>query len=321
MSVPPATSLHIRIAAVVPTHNRARLAARAIESVLAQSFPPAEVIVVDDGSTDDTADIVASFGNAVRYVRQDNAGGASARNRGVREAHEEWVAFLDSDDVWTPTHLERIAAAIRATEGAAALYFDDMTLPDVSDKTWWGIGGFAIGAEHVMVPDGADWVLREYQPMMLQSSVCKRALFLDEGGLWAELRNAHDTHFFLKLGIGRPLCAVQGVGSRQTEDAPPASRLTSNGMEGRRFINKTLAFRDILRNKPGLTSAQRRCLLSRLATSYWTLGRFSWENKNIDRFLAYSLRAFLSSPATTLRLAFAASQRLRSATDASSLPN
>ena len=321
MSAPPATFPEIRISAVVPTHNRARLAARAIASVLAQSSPPTEIIVVDDGSTDGTADIVASFGNAVRYVHQQNAGGASARNHGVREAHEEWVAFLDSDDVWTPTHLERIAAAIRATQGAAALYFDDMTLPDVSDKTWWGIGDFDIGPDHVMVPDGADWVLREYQPMMLQTSVCKRAVFLDEGGLWVELRNAHDTHFFLKIGIGRPLCAVQGVGSRQTEDAPPASRLTSNGMEGRRFMNKTLAFHDILRNKPGLTATQRRCLRSRLAASYWTLGRFSWERKRFDRFLTCTLRAFLSSPATALKLAFGATRRLRSTTAVHSLPN
>ncbi len=284
----------IMFSAVIPTHNRARLVARAIQSALDQSFRPAEIIVVDDGSTDATEDSVRQFGNTVRYVRQENSGGASARNRGVRESTQEWVAFLDSDDVWTTTHLERIAQAIDATNGGAIVYFDDMAVPDKAEPTWWGVGGFQISQEHVIVPDGADWVLREFQPMMLQSSVCRRSVILEEGGLWEKLRNAHDTHFFLKLGIGRPMCAVGGIGCRQTADAPGILRLTSATLQKRRFLNRTLAFRDILARKSQLTTSQRSCLRQRIASSFWTLGRIAWEEKKPLQCFAFVLRAVMT---------------------------
>ena len=284
----------LEISAIIPTYNRADLVARAIDSVLCQSFPPTEIIVVDDGSTDDTERVIRQFGDAVRCIRQENQGGASARNRGVQEARSAWVAFLDSDDVWTDTHLKRIAQAIRDTGGAAVLYFDDMLLPDAPDATWWTMGGFSIPADHLMVPDGADWVLREFQPMMLQTSVCSRSTFLEEGGLSEKLRNAHDTHFFLKLGIGRPVCAVGGIGCRQTADAPGSSRLTSSSLQKRRFQNRTIAFRDILRRKSQLAPSQRSCLRQRVASSFWTLGRMAWEEKHPLRCFAYLLRSVMT---------------------------
>jgi hypothetical protein len=296
------SSQSIAISAVIPSYNRAHLVARAITSVLNQSLLPAEIIIVDDGSTDDTEQAVRRFGDRVRYIRQENGGGARARNRGVQEAAYGWVAFLDSDDVWTRTHLESIALAIGSTKGAAAFYFDDMVLPDSPEITWWELGGFFLQADHILVPDASEWVLREYQPMMLQTTVCNREIFQEEGGLWEVLRNAHDTHFFLKIGIGRPACAVRGRGCVQTADAPGATRLTSGTMEAHRFINKTQAFRDILRTKPELTAAQRQLLNSRLATSYWTLGRFAWEDRRHRAFLANVMHAAATDLRTTARL-------------------
>ncbi|MDG2113213.1 MAG: glycosyltransferase family A protein, partial [Actinomycetota bacterium] len=107
--------------AIIPSYNRGHLLERAAASIWSQTLAPKELIIVDDGSTDDTAKIVTELAGNNRYVHQDNAGGASARNRGVAEASTEWVAFLDSDDVWLPNHLELIAAAIEATDGAADL--------------------------------------------------------------------------------------------------------------------------------------------------------------------------------------------------------
>jgi glycosyltransferase involved in cell wall biosynthesis len=296
------TSPSVRFSAVIPSYNRSALVSRAIASALSQSYPPAEIVVVDDGSTDDTEQIVHGFGGNVRYVWQENGGGARARNRGVREATGEWVAFLDSDDVWAPAHLEGLARAIAATQGNAAVYFDDMALPDSVDRTWWGVGGFQISGEHVLVPDGTEWVLRECQPMMLQSCACRRETFWEEGGLWEELRNAHDTHFFLKIGIGRPLCAVSGIGSILTSDAPSALRLTSTGLNERRHLNKILAFRDILRRKPQLTTSQRKCLCIRMAHAYWTLGRFAWRRREFGRFLMHAGSAIGTDPGTSMRL-------------------
>ena len=95
------------VTVVIPTYNRAALLPRALRSVLAQTHQDFEVLVVDDGSTDDTASVVADTGDArVRYVRQpENAGVAAARNRGLRESRGTFIAFLDSDDEWRPEKL------------------------------------------------------------------------------------------------------------------------------------------------------------------------------------------------------------------------
>jgi glycosyltransferase involved in cell wall biosynthesis len=93
----------LKLSIVIPTFNRAHLIRRSIESVLSQMEVGDELIVVDDGSTDDTESVVASIaGDRVRYVRQQNAGAGSARNRGVREATGDLIAFQDSDDEWLP---------------------------------------------------------------------------------------------------------------------------------------------------------------------------------------------------------------------------
>lgn len=104
----------MRVSVVIPTYNSGPLVAEAVASALAQTRPAHEVIVIDDGSTDDTADRLAAFGRAVRYVRQKNGGVAAARNAGVRLASGEVIGFLDADDVWHPRKLGLQLAALSA---------------------------------------------------------------------------------------------------------------------------------------------------------------------------------------------------------------
>jgi glycosyltransferase involved in cell wall biosynthesis len=103
-----------RVSCIVPVFNGERFLAEALESILRQTRPPDEIIVVDDGSGDDSRGIARGFGNAVRYVRQDNAGPAAARNAGVALAGGDFLAFLDADDVWLPAKLERQLARFAA---------------------------------------------------------------------------------------------------------------------------------------------------------------------------------------------------------------
>lgn len=99
------------ISVVVPAYNQAHYLAEALQSVLEQRYTNFEIIVVDDGSTDDTAQVAASFSDPrVRYVFQENAGLSAARNCGLHMAKGEWISFLDSDDRFLPTKLERLAA-------------------------------------------------------------------------------------------------------------------------------------------------------------------------------------------------------------------
>jgi len=111
-----------RTSVVIPTYNRAAYLSEAIESALAQSRPPLEVIVVDDGSTDQTAETVRRFGDRIRYLRQANAGVAAARNTGIAAARGELVALLDSDDAWDACHLEATEAVLRASPDVALVF-------------------------------------------------------------------------------------------------------------------------------------------------------------------------------------------------------
>lgn len=106
-----------RFSVVIPVYNGQGFVARAIESVLAQTWPAHEVIVVDDGSTDGTATVVARFGDRVRYCRQNNAGVSAARNRGAAMASGDWLAFLDADDWYYPDRLRLHAEWIARAPG------------------------------------------------------------------------------------------------------------------------------------------------------------------------------------------------------------
>lgn len=88
------------ISVIIPVFNRRDWIARAIDSVLSQDYAPVEIIVVDDGSTDGTREVLLSYGGRVRLITQSNRGVSAARNRGVAEARGGWIAFLDSDDYW-----------------------------------------------------------------------------------------------------------------------------------------------------------------------------------------------------------------------------
>jgi len=101
------------ISVVIPAYNAERYLREAFESVQTQNHPSLEILIIDDGSKDKTADVAGSLGPAVRYVFQENAGAAAARNRGVEMAAGDFIAFLDADDLWVEGKLARQMEAFR----------------------------------------------------------------------------------------------------------------------------------------------------------------------------------------------------------------
>ncbi len=96
----------VTISVVIPAYNCQEYVARAIDSVLNQTCPVGEIVIVDDGSTDNTAQVVKGYGDRVCYMYQENAGVSAARNAGIKAAKGDWIAFLDADDEWLPDKIE-----------------------------------------------------------------------------------------------------------------------------------------------------------------------------------------------------------------------
>jgi glycosyltransferase involved in cell wall biosynthesis len=291
-----------RIASVIPAFNREATIGRAIESALAQTRPPFEVIVVDDGSRDGTRAVVEAFGSRVRCLSQPNAGGAAARNAGARAATAEWVAFLDSDDYWTPGHLEAVSRAITATESKADFYFADLRRTESEGgHRQWEQARFATDGLHAFTPDATTWVLRPRIPMMLQGSVFHRERFLDKGALWAELRRRHDTHGFLVHGIGSPACAVNHVGCVMTADDATGTRLTAQmDSQSRSFWKYSVElWCDIRRRFPHLDPLRAQLLRHRLLVAHLRLARHDLRHAH-PRGLLHLAQAFRSGPALFL---------------------
>ncbi len=110
------------VSVVIPTYNAARYVEAAVASVLGQTFKDVEVLVVDDGSTDETEAVLSRYRSAVRYLRQENGGVSAARNRGIQESTGRYVAFLDADDTWFPEKLDRQVAALGSSGRHRACY-------------------------------------------------------------------------------------------------------------------------------------------------------------------------------------------------------
>jgi len=110
------------VCCVIPAHNAAAYVGQAVQSALEQTYAVDQVIVVDDGSTDDTAEVLAEFGDRVRVIRQEQGGVAAARNAGAAAATTQWIALLDADDWWLPHKTERMVGAIEQDSGVAMVY-------------------------------------------------------------------------------------------------------------------------------------------------------------------------------------------------------
>ncbi|MBN1563671.1 MAG: glycosyltransferase [Anaerolineae bacterium] len=122
------------VSVIIPTYNRAELVQRAINSVLDQTHLPDEIIVVDDGSTDHTPDVLAGYGAALRVIQQPNAGRAGARNTGLLAAQGDLVAFLDSDDYLLPESVACRMAAFARDPALGAVYTDVWLIDSAGER-------------------------------------------------------------------------------------------------------------------------------------------------------------------------------------------
>jgi len=195
------------VSVVIPTYNRASMVGDAIESALAQTHPIREVIVVDDGSTDDTERVVRAFGAPVRYLRQENRGVGAARNAAMASARGGALAFLDSDDLWYPFKVEAQVAVLEALPEVGLVHSEfDILKDDGTTRSQGGRSWFAVptdpatfytstAAFRELYPDGGtrtpDFTVRWgsiYRTLLDEALVLTSTVMVRRGILDAEAR-------------------------------------------------------------------------------------------------------------------------------------
>lgn len=187
------------VSVVVPTRDRRALTAEAVASVLQQTWSDLELVVVDDGSADGTPDhLEAGFPDPrLRVLRQENRGVSAARNRGVQETSGEWVAFLDSDDLWLPEKLERQLAAVGQEPGWDACH---------TEEVWIRHGRWANPRKAHAKHGG--WIFSQCLPLCIispSSILLRRAVFEALGGFDESLPACEDYDLWLRLCAARPI--------------------------------------------------------------------------------------------------------------------
>lgn len=273
------SSADIYVSVIIPTFNRELLLKRAIESVLNQTVKADQIIIVDDGSTDGTPEMCAQFSGAIEYVRQTNSGVAEARNRGINLARYAWIAFLDSDDHWTPTHIERMKAVIAETGGRANFYFSDVVMVNGTEATsLWSQIGFKFDSRCLLSPDATDWMLRCRVPASIQSSVFNANILKASSGFNRRVEPMEDTELFCRLGIGGAVCAVNTIGCFYSAD-DSEKRLTSIvNVRTEYYWECTCRLWLLVQSTfPNLNPSHRRIIRQNLANAYWRLARNRWD--------------------------------------------
>jgi len=190
----------LKISVIIPAYNAARFLPRCLKSVFAQTLKPDEVIVVDDGSTDNTAALAAELGATV--ISQTNSGLADARNTGIRNASGEWIALLDVDDLWTPEKLERQAACIRPE---TVLVYTGIRVFD---------DGGVRDARPAIDAISARKELRYHNPITPSTVLIRREAFMQVGGFHKGLHACEDWELWFRL---LPLGQFEAVSDPLTE--------------------------------------------------------------------------------------------------------
>ncbi len=226
------------ISVVVPTYNRAQQLVATINSILAQTYRRFEIVVIDDGSTDRTGQEIESiissqnsqdggYAPQIRYIYQSNKGQSAARNNGIAEAAGNWIAFLDSDDIWLPDKLAWQVRALEQYEESCGACFTDARLIDrggldttafaLADKDYEGTVG--------IVADPVPSLAKAFGGTWVQTLIARSDLVRKIGGFDPDLHFAEDYDFLFRLALETAYCYVNqplAVIERTNSDIDPA---------------------------------------------------------------------------------------------------
>jgi Glycosyl transferase family 2 len=179
-----------RVSVIIPVHNAARTVAIAIDSVLAQTFTDYEIIAIDNNSTDSSREVLAPYADVIKILEEPKRGPSAARNTGVRASSGELLAFLDADDWWRPTMLDRTVATLDR-DPECALVYTDLALADSTGRQQMAS---ITGARH---PPTVNDMLERLWPILPSGVLMRRRAFDLAGGFPEDLIAFEDVYFWL----------------------------------------------------------------------------------------------------------------------------
>jgi len=198
------------VSVVIPTYNRADEVCSAIDNALSQTYRNIELIVVDDGSTDDTQAKLKAYGDRIRVVTQQNQGPAVARNRGAAIACGEFIAFQDSDDLWNPTKIERQVALLQKLGGKAVCCLCNVETPDSRNGKPTSFDDSLVHPQH----EEGIWinvleVLATRFILFCQAVAVRRDVFERVGGFREDIKYDEDYDLALRLALEGPWAFIR----------------------------------------------------------------------------------------------------------------
>ncbi len=270
-----------KVSVVIPTYNRANLLCKAIDSVLAQTFKDFEIIVVDDGSTDDSRNSMSKqYGTKIKFIHQERKGVSAARNRGILESSGEFVAFLDSDDSWLTQKLEKQIAYFEKAKDVVLQYSLAKIIDEDQHLEW-------------IEPKDTSLTLDDFlnKETFLPAStvILKKSVLIELGGFNERLETLEDLELWLRIVDKYPIGFIPEVFAL-------IKRHPDNAMKqmNKMHLGYVAVFQYILdKHKNKLISP---FVKDKLSLNYYLLAKVNFERKKYKKTLFYLKNALTIKP-------------------------
>lgn len=271
-----------KVSVIIPTYNCARYLGQAIESVMNQTYRDVEIIVVDDGSTDETSQIMDKYGANVHYIRQDNRGMSAARNRAIDSSSGELIALLDADDWWEPTKLEEQVSTLAQDPDVCLVYSDLKVVHDDGSITPSFLSSRPMAASGYIF----DQLLENC--FILPSTVLLWRTCLDQVGMFDETMRSHeDIDLWLRMCQRWKVALIpKSLTYRRQGSTNVSANANLRAEYGLKLCLKALSL-------PNINEKQRRIIIRQLGKAYFSQGYLYFTQGNMKECrdsLAKSLR-------------------------------